>query len=53
MRIGATAALLATSLVQQRCLPARLCAVEPPPRDLDLVCDEARTCLRSALLEGK
>ena len=31
----------------------RCLASEPPPRDLDTVCEEARACLREALLQGK
>ena len=47
--------LFAAALVHRR-IPAAplLCAdVEPPPRDLDVVCEQARQSLRSALLQGK
>jgi hypothetical protein len=33
--------------------PAPRCCASEPPKDLDTVCEEARTCLREALLQGK
>ena len=46
--------LLACRAPRATRVPSRLrcCAVDPPP-DLDTVCEEARQCLREALLGGK
>ena len=50
-RLVPTWAVLA-SLAPHRLPAPRLCAVDPPPRDLDIVCEQARSGLRDALLQG-
>ena len=42
----------ATVLLTSR-TPAPICSASPPPRDLDLVCEEARASLAQALIRGK